>query len=481
MDNYLNINPIVSFDTGDVHIEALPAMSKKQLALIFIMTVAILSSGCAQFLKASPTLAGPSPPVPATFSVSGVVRDNQGAPVPGAKVSLTRGGGILLIPNNPQYSGDGSSGEPGVYSFRDVPRGEYTIVAEAGDSLGTLRYSGDGPADITLTKIGRVPSADGHITTPSPAQPPDTSPDYYTRNYRWSYNGKTWTTSLSIPRSLYDYYKRQTHDRQGNYAQYATSDYDRASIKKLADMFREAGSREGYSQYDDVLNIVSFVQALPYTSDKVTTGYDEYPRYPVETLVDDGGDCEDTSILTAAMLHEIGYGAVLLEMPDHMAIGVKCSGDYPGTYVEYKGEKYYYLETTGRGWKVGQMPDEYKNQKITVCPLVQVPQMDITFTADLDTSDPFYVYYRVHCNVANIGTGTARNVSVLIGALASAEGENTAWPSDSTVALGDFDGGESGGTEVTVRIPKNVSVQIECVLSGDNFESLMRTTNPFNT
>jgi len=33
----------------------------------------------------------------------------------------------------------------------------------------------------------------------------------------------------------------------------------------------------------------AFVQSLPYTSDLVTTGYDNYPRYPIETLIDMAG------------------------------------------------------------------------------------------------------------------------------------------------------------------------------------------------
>jgi len=101
--------------------------------------------------------------------------------------------------------------------------------------------------------------------------------------------------------------------------------------------FRISGEKEEYSEYDTVRNIVSFAQSLSSTADKVTMGCDESPRYPIEILVDHGDDYEDTAILIAALLHETGYGVVLLQLPDHMAIGVKRSGTFPATITPITG------------------------------------------------------------------------------------------------------------------------------------------------
>jgi hypothetical protein len=310
--------------------------------------------------------------------------------------------------------------------------------------------------------------------------PEGESPDYYNMTYNWSYGGNR-ATIVDVPVSLYDFYKGQPHDRQDNYAQYALSDYDRASLDDLVNTFEESGNEYGFTEYDNVMSIVSFVQSLPFTSDKVTTGYDEYPRYPIETLVDNGGDCEDTAILAAALLNEMGYGVVLLEFPNHMAVGVKCIDDYPGTYVEFLGAKYYYLETTGDSWKIGQIPDEYKGLSVTVYPLIQLPQMDMDFNAAFEASDPAYLYYRIHCNITNLGAGTARNVSAYLAALALSRGENTVWDPDHTVAMGDLAEGGTGWAEATLRIPKNESSQIECALYGDNFEPVVMKTKIFST
>jgi len=40
---------------------------------------------------------------------------------------------------------------------------------------------------------------------------------------------------------------------------------------------------------------ISFVKSLPYSYDIDTTGLEGYKRYPIETLADSTGDCEDTA------------------------------------------------------------------------------------------------------------------------------------------------------------------------------------------
>lgn len=190
---------------------------------------------------------------------------------------------------------------------------------------------------------------------------------YYDIKYMWSYKGSLWTYSASIPKSTYNYYKNLDH-RSRDYAKYISDEGSKKYLSGLADTFRDAGSAKGYSASENARNVVAFVQSLPYTSDSVTTGYDEYPRYPVETLVDKGGDCEDSALLTAGILKEMRFGVVLLLLPTHMAVGVVCEEGMTGTYYTYKGSKYYYLETTASGWNIGEIPTEFKNTKVTILP-----------------------------------------------------------------------------------------------------------------
>jgi len=112
------------------------------------------------------------------------------------------------------------------------------------------------------------------------------------------------------------------------------------------------------------------VQSLAYTHDIASTGHDEYPRYPVETLVDQGGDCEDTAILLCKVLHTMGYDVVLLRLPSHIAIGVPRTERFCGTFYTHNGTSYFYLETTGEAGRAGVIPAEYATQGAYVYDIV---------------------------------------------------------------------------------------------------------------
>jgi hypothetical protein len=189
--------------------------------------------------------------------------------------------------------------------------------------------------------------------------------DYYHEDFNWSYKGNEWTWSLDIPQSLYEAYKSvsvstRTRNGVGGYG-FLTTTND-VYINMVADKLEEAAAKENYEPYDQVSFVLAFVQSLPYTSDQVTSGYDEYPRFPLETLVDNGGDCEDTSILFATLTLIMGYGTVYINPPDHCAVGV-LGNNLHGYYYTYNNKTYYYCETTGNGWEIGQIPTEFEDEK----------------------------------------------------------------------------------------------------------------------
>lgn len=97
---------------------------------------------------------------------------------------------------------------------------------------------------------------------------------------------------------------------------------------------------------------------MKYLTDLSTHGTDEYWNYPVETLDLMGGDCEDTSILTAALLRAAGFDSGIALLPGHaMAIiGTEPAGtpapiasdallEY-GEYYVKSMDGYWMLETT---------------------------------------------------------------------------------------------------------------------------------------
>jgi predicted transglutaminase-like cysteine proteinase len=331
------------------------------------------------------------------------------------------------------------------------------------------------PVVVVITPADPLPTLQ-IIETPTPSQE-----NLISRNYSWTYNGLQWDWSGTFSKAGFDYYRGKPHNRENNYAAYVLSDYDRQLLKGIVQKFKEAGEANNYTEYDTIMNIVSFVQSLPYTSDKVTTGYDEYPRYPLETLVDNGGDCEDTAILTAALLRELGFGVVLIQLPDHMAVGVKGDKTLQGTYYDYMGSRYYYLETTGSGWDIGELPDEYRNDGARVLPMVQLPRMDMDCKTEVTGFDQTFVYYRTHCDIENSGVGTTKNPRLYIAALALDKGNALIWKPDTTIILENYPEGSKGYAEASLKIPRNEISQIKCELYGDNFESSTSLSAIFST
>jgi hypothetical protein len=89
---------------------------------------------------------------------------------------------------------------------------------------------------------------------------------------------------------------------------------------------------------DEFLEFIAvYVQSLRYET------RDQNPaKFPVETVVDNAGDCDDKSLLLAGLLSRLGYPVALFlfEPESHMAVGIG-SDDYL-----YKNTGYAFVETT---------------------------------------------------------------------------------------------------------------------------------------
>ena len=195
--------------------------------------------------------------------------------------------------------------------------------------------------------------------------------DFFYKNFEWDYKGQHWSWNFSIPMQLYYEYKNVP---VSNRIQYGPNGYGFCTttkdhyVQSLAKELNDISNQLSYDTFDKVSLTLAFVQSLPYTSDTVTTGHDEYPRFPIETLVDDGGDCEDTSILFATLTIIMGFEAVYISPPGHCAGGI-LGNNLRGTYWIYpegSNQTYYYCETTGNGFMIGELPFQYLGQNVNI-------------------------------------------------------------------------------------------------------------------
>ncbi|MBI4303361.1 MAG: hypothetical protein HY665_03370 [Chloroflexi bacterium] len=194
--------------------------------------------------------------------------------------------------------------------------------------------------------------------------------------YRLSHGGFSYDWTVPITLKTYFYFKDQP--RPGESSRYTAMAIDPNAgsvIDILSRNFEDAALTHNLRKTDVVNLVAAFVQSLPHNDKEVTTPADEYPRFPIETLFEQGGDSTDTSILTAALLVKQGYDVVLFvyEQQKHVAVGVNVAGA-GGITWEHQGNRYSYLETmgvatTGTGWQLGEAPSQFRDPRPVIIPV----------------------------------------------------------------------------------------------------------------
>ncbi len=183
----------------------------------------------------------------------------------------------------------------------------------------------------------------------------------FAANYDYTYElldhpgGSTnYQLTVSVTSSLYEYYRSKDHNIYSyDFAKFVTPD----SLKPVADDLWSI-----YSNDEDFANgVLMIVHQIPY----VESGP---PKYPVETIVENEGDCDLFSFIAASIMKAGGLDVVLLlyETQSHMNVGVHLSEEPNDArsavyYYTHDGKRYYVAECTGddwrHGWRVGECPD----------------------------------------------------------------------------------------------------------------------------
>lgn len=201
--------------------------------------------------------------------------------------------------------------------------------------------------------------------------------------YSWTMdNGKKASLSVEIDMDAYHHYFGNENNRDGvNHKEpvmkyiacyleestmktfirrrYKGKPYNYDLSLEIANSFKQMKKKNGWSQYRLASEIVNFVQQnVKYVADDKAYKVEEYVKYPVETLVDRSGDCEDMVILAVSILRRCDFDAVIIDMVGHVGAGI-AGKEFSGYRVENpKTDKfYYYIEMSSVDWKIGEVPD----------------------------------------------------------------------------------------------------------------------------
>ena len=231
-----------------------------------------------------------------------------------------------------KYNGDVLEKTEPVLYYMSQKAGEYDISVECrtesgGKTVSKAIYSG------TVSYVGTI-----------------------TNEYTWKYQGNEYTAHATFGYDEYRQYRdADPHGRAlysfnyGRIASFVT--YEDSGIKALAGSLRSAYGGDP-SGNDFASFVLAFVQICfdypPHTNymdaDKYLYGQEEYFAYPMETIFHGMGDCEDTSILAAALFKALGYPAGVVVIPGHALAAVGLEGYVPRT--SYRPSSYEVLSQT---------------------------------------------------------------------------------------------------------------------------------------
>ena len=194
----------------------------------------------------------------------------------------------------------------------------------------------------------------------------------YHNTYEFYFDGKGYAIDTVISCEYYHY----DGYWEGDWNYHHASDLNNfiepdGVLARISLRLDELAEHEGYTGEQKANFILRFVQSMEYLEDPDDG---DIAKYPADTLIDEGGDCEDTSVLYAAIMEWLGYEAafILLESgpgeSNHVMVGVNLEG-INGTSLEYSGTRYYTAETTGVGYEIGYMSEDFGDYKATVIPV----------------------------------------------------------------------------------------------------------------
>ncbi len=116
---------------------------------------------------------------------------------------------------------------------------------------------------------------------------------------------------------------------------------------KLRGIFIDNGGIYDVNQVGYANFLSAFVnKVILYKSDDAVHGQEEYWNYPLQTLVLGKGDCEDTSILLAALFHAAGYKSAVVLVPGHAMAAVSVPVSLGLPLYGFGPDEYYMVETT---------------------------------------------------------------------------------------------------------------------------------------
>jgi hypothetical protein len=254
------------------------------------------------------------------------------------------------------------------------------------------------------------------------------------------YNQKLY---ISITPSLYNYYGNMSHatSEDSDYAKFITPQ----AVAPIAESIQKVTDKLPHSDEQFADAVLTMVHQIPYVITE--------PKYPIETLKDNSGDCVELSFLAASIMKAGGLDVVLIHYkgidPEHMNVGVYLPYKpvyhtlaSPLTGFEYDNKTYWTAEATPAGnWRVGDQSEALAGASAVIIPVEnteQVPPAQVSSSLNVSPL-PSNITVNLSEQPANMTDNDTRSLTISGSISPSYSGQNvTIYVSNNKGALDYF-------------------------------------------
>lgn len=248
------------------------------------------------------------------------------------------------------------------------------------DGQGYASDNGTTPSQTDAETFQTTTQVEEEYALPTIVPVASPVPATMTRTFQTKFEKKTYQIEVEVNTSIYEGARNVDRRWPGNgtwddpailtayYRRYIEDPAMEVFFDDLARPFRYIKAADGLTDEEYLELLVTFVQQIPYDPNAPVD-----PRYPVEVIGDQKGDCDEKSLLLLGMLAHEGYDTALLLFPDerHAAAGIGISVNGNPSFRVFRSPdsgKYFYIESTGLTY-IGQYTEPFGSAEVKVVPL----------------------------------------------------------------------------------------------------------------
>jgi hypothetical protein len=194
-----------------------------------------------------------------------------------------------------------------------------------------------------------------------------TSCMHFRSNYASATNSNSYRNAFPHPR-----YNDEKYEAYWGKVYRQLSSEQSDVLYQIKDSLSNIMIKEGLDAYQTADLLVTFIQDIPYTlikSDDCTeededscVGNQKFGLLtPTEFMYQLKGDCDTRAVFLFKLLGDFGYDPLIVVSKEYRHAMIAINLPTAGDFIEHEGIRYYFWETTAKGWQSGMLPPSYPN------------------------------------------------------------------------------------------------------------------------